>query len=110
MGRIKNWFAKMGRRAGNGEPPAGPAIEIRQRHDAAPEDPPTISILRTTERPSMESAEGEKNAPDLALGQGMRVIAQRSPRRCPICATRDKVVANSGEGGKWKCEACGSVF
>jgi hypothetical protein len=107
MSRIISWFSKIGRRTKDG---GRPSIEIIGRHDAAPEDSPAISILRTNGRISTEGDDGEKTAPELELGQGMRVIAQRGPRRCPICATQGKVVANGGGDGKWKCEACGSVF
>lgn len=110
MSRIKNWFAILKRRARADEPPARPAIEIIERHGAGPEDPQAISIFRTNERTPTESAESEETTPDLAISQGLRVIARRNPRRCPICATQGKVVANSEGGGKWKCEACGSVF
>lgn len=122
MWSIKNLFEKIRqyftvRKAP--ETPNRPTIVIGRRYGAASgetapsTDAPKIKI-RAVHRPETEAGSNvyrdEVEVERRNLGGGIVVNRQRKPGRCPICATRGKVIENTDGGDHWKCNECGSTF
>jgi|GEM_PF-3748264 len=118
LNKVKKHFNK-----DNSPSTSKPTIEIRGRHDSQPTlqtrsatDSLRITIGEAHRRPS--TAEGtvdygselDVQHRNRNVGRGITVKKQRKPRKCPLCATYGKVVANTGRGDRWRCEDCGLTF
>ncbi len=112
--KIKNFFNKRK----NLNESSKPTIVIRERHDIDSEhysqsfdEGPRITIRevhREGTTATGDLSEVEVQTPN--LGHGITVKKQHKPSRCPMCATKGKVVANPSGRERWKCEECGSTF
>lgn len=124
MGCIKNCLEKIKRYlTGEKEEAPGPrpTIRIGERHEAGPPQPPpsasedapriTVRAVHRNSSAADEAApQAEEDIVNQELGKGIIVNKRRKPERCPICATRGRVVANTSGNGRWMCEECGSTF
>lgn len=90
-----------------------PTIRIRERHEI---NSPSHPALESTPKIKVraihrnDSAAGETDIVNRVLGKGIVVNECRKPGRCPICATRGKIVVNMSGDDSWMCEECGSTF
>ena len=114
MWRIWDWIEKIKRHFTGSkidEKGERPTIRIHERHvlppPSAPESTPKIKV-RAVHRNG--SAAGETDIVNRDIGKGIVVNKHGKPGRCPICATRGKVVVNMSGDGSWTCEECGSTF
>jgi rubrerythrin len=98
-----------------------PTIEIHDRynlnsmqHSHSSSEVPQITIREVHRCIQTETERDiyrrEVDVPNPNIGHGITVKKQRKPGRCPLCATKGKVVENTARGGRWKCEECGSTF
>lgn len=124
MGKIIDFLKRVSSLISGDDSPAGserPMIEIRARNDSTSQQQqrtstnlPRIEILGINQRlPNGSGTNPNRDEVEIFksnIGRGMTVKKIRKPGRCPLCATKGKVVANVGGGDRWRCEKCDSTF
>ena len=121
MWSIKSWFKKIKEYFSGGKIEDGgeqPTIRIGERR--YPQSPSSASgstpkikvraIHRNDSTTNENVYQDEVDVVNRNLGRGIVVNKRRKPGRCPICATRGKVVANTSGGDSWRCIECDSTF
>ena len=124
MGKVSDFLKRVSSFFSGDDSPAGsgrPTIEIRGRNDSTTQrqqrtssNPPRIKIGVINQRLPNGSGtnpyRGEVEIPKTNIGRGITVKKQRRPGRCPLCATKGKVVENVSGRDRWRCEECDSTF
>lgn len=118
MCSIRDWIKKIMRYFMGGkirERSERPTIRIRKQHETIssplpPSDSESTLKIKVHAIHRNNSAVGETDIINRDIGKGIVVNKCRKPGRCPICATRGKVVVNMRGDDSWMCKECGSTF